>query len=72
MKDSGQTRSEDANQWQCCFYGETIDAEDKLLISVSSSDDGQHGLACHSRCLETRLHPSVPFLGHEGAAESTI
>lgn len=55
-------------KWQCCFCGETVGTDQKLLLTLYPADEAEQNLVCHSRCLQTRLHPSVPFLENEGAA----
>ena len=49
----------------CCFCGEGTTSGVALTLGVSRpGDDVTQGLACHAKCLDQRLHPSVPRL-HE-------
>jgi hypothetical protein len=41
-------------------------------ISVSHEDGGAQRLVCHVRCLEERLHPSVPVVSPEDDGTPTI
>lgn len=49
----------------CCFCGQEVSPEATLTLGVSRpGGDETQGLTCHAKCLDQRLHPSVPRL-HE-------
>ena len=50
--------------YQCCFCGVPIAKRgtDPLVISFPIEEDGGlQQLYCHTECLRSRLHSSVPF-----------
>ena len=51
-------------KYQCCFCGDTVAHQDgdPLMFSLALDDEGAvQDFFCHTECLRTRLHPSVPF-----------
>jgi hypothetical protein len=75
MKDAYGRPTEDAasdshSDWQCCFCGDTI-RERSLEVAITHADGAAQGLRAHVRCLNERLHSSVPFPDVDDEATST-
>ena len=46
----------------CCFCGVSLTWEEAIPMTIRPSEDieEQQFLFCHKKCLNDRLHPSIP------------
>jgi hypothetical protein len=59
-----QAAQEDPQGYQCCFCGKAISEQGNDPLVISFSVDKRGGLQqvyCHTACLRSRLHSSVPL-----------
>lgn len=55
---------------QCCFCGDKIKEAIPVMINLDLGDSQYQSMSAHGKCLQDKLHPSVPFVTPDEISEN--